>query len=166
MLQTLKPLKTAKKYSICSVDENWVISTSPGRVRPHSARPPHSAKGPVFCLRVSSATPIIWATCKRRAEVHGGTGRSLHPAGRRLPSGCDRERPFYASGSGACRLHGAGADGCGRADENPQVVVEIAKAVNSPNIALSIPHAQNRRAEGPRTFGIFRSPRLTAIRFT
>ena len=42
---------------------------------------------------------------------------------------------------------------CGRADENPQVVVEIATAVNSPNIALSIPHAQIAGLKGPVRMG-------------
>jgi hypothetical protein len=45
------------------------------------------------------------------------------------------------------------------------VVVEIATAVNSPNITVD-PTRANRRPEEPRTYGIFRSPRLTAIRFT
>jgi hypothetical protein len=42
---------------------------------------------------------------------------------------------------------------CGRADDNPQVVVEITTAVSSPDIALSIPRAQTVGLKGPVRMG-------------
>ena len=42
---------------------------------------------------------------------------------------------------------------CGRADENPQIVIQIVTAVSSPKIALSIPRAQTVGLKGPVRMG-------------